>query len=204
MALKKSRKLNKLTVLSEEEVEKKKKNFHDLLNSYQYRQDLSEQHLSYLEKISKEESDRLLIIENKLAQIVGQTGILLTLISLFAPIFYDKLDHLNFIYKIIILFLFGFGFLFFIISIFQATKSFNIKNFIYVKQSVHTVLNKEYTDPKEFILVQVKDLIQGITNNIETNNTKGSILLNAHRAFRTGILLVGILGVLIISLLTFK
>lgn len=83
------------------------------------------------------------------------------------------------------------------ISIFQATKSLNIKDFIYVKPSAYTVLNKDNNDFNKFISVQVKDLINGITNNIQTNNLKGNILLYSHRAFRTGILFIGILGVLI-------
>lgn len=200
----KKRSLKGVALLTDEEVSERQKQFHTLKDSYQYRKELTEKHLDYLNSIVKEEEARLSTIESKIGQIIGQSGILLALISLFAPLFYDKLNHLHIVLKLIILLLFFIGFLFFMVSIFQATKTLNIRDFIYVRPSVNTVLNKEYKDEQAFFVVQIKDLISGITNNIKTNNLKGNLLLYSHRAFRTGLIVISLLGLLIISLFTFN
>lgn len=49
-------------------------------------------HKEFLKSIEAEENSRLGLIENKTSQLVSQTGIIFSLLSLFIPIFIDKVS----------------------------------------------------------------------------------------------------------------
>lgn len=195
----KSKKDESITFLSEEHEKERIKKFNDLKENYSYKKELSEEHVQFLDRIIEDENKRQGVIEGKLGQIIGQSGLIFTLIALFAPFFYDKLSGLAGFWKISILVLFILGCLFFLLSIFHATKSFNIRNFIYSRPNVGNVLNEELDDKDKFIQKTVQDLITGIPINIKTNSSKGNLLLYAQRSFTVGFVSISVLALIVTS-----
>ena len=72
------------------------------------------------------------------------------------------------------------------ISIFYASKIFNIKKFKYSDCSEETV-RKGHKKMPEFKKEYIDDLIFSIKRNRGLNNTKGSILLKSNKLFAFGI-----------------
>lgn len=179
-----------------EEIKEANERFKKLMDSYQYSK-ISEEHFSFVEKLIAEEENRQSIIENKLGQIIGQSGIIFALIALFAPLFYEQLSGFGILLKILFLFLFFIGFIFFLLSIIHATKSFNIKKFIYSSPSIESVVNKGITSKDMFIQETIKAKVTGIPINRTTNDSKGNLLLYSHRSFMAGFVSIGILGILV-------
>ena len=69
----------------------------------------SSAHLSYLQGLSSDEESRLNLIESKSSQLVGQTGVIFSLLSLFMPILIDKIGDFSFYVKLLLLLLLAFN-----------------------------------------------------------------------------------------------
>ena len=150
-------------------------------------------HVDYLKLILDFEKSRGVAIENKLSQLTGQSSIVLSLLALFIPIMIDKFEEQT-VWKIFTIILFLFCFLAFVIAIFHSTKTLDIKNFSYSTGNSATV-TKEFDEANGFEKEFVSDLISSLNRNSSVDNQKGNILLFAQRSFRTGIILVGLLGI---------
>src|SRR6186713_3333450 len=59
-----------------------------------------EAHKNFLKGLIDEENSRLGNIENKTSQLVAQTGIIFSLLSLFVPILIDKISDVPFYFKL--------------------------------------------------------------------------------------------------------
>lgn len=193
-----------VTFLTDEEEKKRAEKYDAGLSSYRYTDELSDAHISFLDQVVEDENSRQSIIESKLAQIVGQSGVIFALIALFAPLFYDNLNELPMGWRIVVLVSFGIGFLFFLLSIIQATKSFNIRNFVYSRPDVESVLSKDHASKGRFIQQIVVDKIKGLPINVHSNSLKGNLLLYAYRSFIVGFISIGILGAIITSTFLFR
>lgn len=195
---------NDVVFLTEEQEQTKKNQFEQLKNEYVGSDDLFEEHINFLNRIIEDENNRQSVIESKLGQIIGQSGLIFTLIALFAPFFYDQLNGTHFIIKLALIILFSIGFLFFLLSIFQATKSFNIKNFAYSRPDIKCVIDKSLNSKASFNAQIIKDYITGIPINSTTNSKKGNLLLYAHRSFTFGFVSISILALIVTISLIFK
>ena len=176
-----------LTKKSCPEIEKKP-TYEFVANDFQNRVD-------YLKLILDFEKSRRAAIENKLSQLTGQSSIVLSLLALFIPIMIDKFEEQT-VWKTFAIILFLLCFLAFVIAIFHSTKTLDIKNFSYSTGSPATV-TKRFDQANGFEEEFVSDLISSLNRNSSVDNQKGNILLCAQRSFRTGIVSVGLLGILL-------
>ena len=160
-------------------------------------------HKEFLKSIEAEENSRLGLIENKTSQLVSQTGIIFSLLSLFIPIFIDKVSGQTLGVRLLFLVILILAFLFYMLTIRNAIKNFNIKSFIYSKPSPTNVLKYQNKTIDEFTAIEIKDLLHGANQNLKTNNTKATNLIHSYNAFKVANTLTALLGVLICCSLLF-
>lgn len=181
-----------------------KSNSHNNLDNYNVLNgDKLEIHKLYLKNIENEENNRLNIIENKTSQLISQTGLIFSLLSLFIPFIIDKVLDFNFYLKILFIIILTLAYLSYILTINNALKNFNVKNFKYVKNSPDSVLKHQELKKKKFLIMEIKDLFSIIRNNIEINNRKASNLISAYNAFRLGNIFTSVLVVFLCTSLLF-
>ena len=153
----------------------------------------------YLKILDAQEGSRQTTIESKTSQLIGQTSIIFSILSLFISNYVSKFNSLPFAIKGTLIILFLFSLLLYLSTIFQATKYLNIHKYIYGQRSVSTVRMKFPTET-DFKIEEIKDLIYSIERNTLVNNQKCNNLIYAYRSFRIATIGVGLLSVLLISL----
>ncbi len=163
----------------------------------------SEIHRNFLKSLESEESNRLSLIESKTSQLISQTGIIFSLLSLFVPILIDKVSDLHFSVKLILLFLLVLSFCFYMLTIKNALKNFNVSKFKYSKPSPNNVLKFQDSNTHDFYAEEVRDLLYCINENLKINNRKATNLLHSYNSFRIGNTLTGILVVFFSIVLLF-
>lgn len=175
---------------------------HDETKPYSYNPDdykldndekKSEAHKNYLKNLEDEESSRLTLIEGKTSQLISQTGIIFSLLSLFVPILIDKATDLHFLVKLLLLILLILAFCFYMLTIRNALKNFNVKNFTYSKPSPKNVLNLQNNSLDIFYAEEVRDLLYCINENLKINNKKATNLLHSYNSFKIANTSTGIL-----------
>ena len=150
--------------------------------------------LQYLKDLDNQENDRQGIIETKTSQLIGQTGIIFSLLGLFIPTYIDKFADVNAIFKICCVASFIFTLSFYLLTIYHATKYLNIHKYKYGQRSATTIM-KSYGKKKDFKVEEIKDLLFCIDRNTQVNNLKAGNLIYAYRCFKLGNIFVGILSV---------
>ena len=161
-------------------------------------------HKEFLKSTLEEENNRLLAIEGKTNQLVSQTSIVFSLLSLIIPILIDKLGDAHIGIKILLLFLVLGAFAFYFLAIFNALKNFNIKNFNYFVAAPGNVLDFMNKSEEEFEAELVRDYLDSINNNMAVNNIKATNLLHSNNAFKIGNILTIILVVAITLVVLFN
>lgn len=162
-------------------------------------------HKAYLKEIEEEQNSRLNLIESKTSQMISQTGLIFALLSLFIPFIIDKVLDFDFILKAVFIITLASAYLFYILTINNALKNFNVKDFNYVKKSPMSILNQQKLEVDEFIKMEIKDSLLAINNNTAINNLKATNLISAYNTFRFGNILTSLLVLfLCVSLLFIK
>ena len=175
-------------------------NINDYTNSKEKKLEL---HKAYLKEIENEENNRLNVIENKTSQLIAQTGLIFSLLSLFIPFIIDKVLDFNLILKILFIIVLALAYLFYILTINNALKNFNVKKFNYGKNSPNSVLSQQEISIKKFLKMEIKDSLFTINNNIAINNVKATNLITAYNSFRFGNIFTSILVVFLCASLLF-
>ena len=152
----------------------------------------------YLKALDAQEVSRQTIIESKTSQLIGQAGIIFSLLSLFISNYFSKFRDLPLLIQFFFIFLFLVILFLYLTTIFQATKYLNIIKYAYAQRSVSTVMAK-FDKEDDFKVEEIKDLIYSIERNTKVNNQKCNNLIYAYRSFRIGTIGVGLLSVLLIS-----
>lgn len=150
-------------------------------------------HREFLKSKEDEENDRLSLIENKTSQLVSQTGIIFSLLGLFTPLLIDRISDVSTWLKIALLLILFFSFLFYMLTIRNALKNFNVKKFIYSKSSPSNVIKLQNYSREDFLIEEIKDLLYAINQNTKTNNQKATNLLHSYAAFKAANTLTGLL-----------
>ncbi|UPK68305.1 hypothetical protein [Chitinophaga filiformis] len=163
--------------------------------------DTTKEHLRYLKELIQTENERQNSIESKTSQLVGQCGLIFSLLGLFVPVYFDKFIDFSLAIKIVLLLPFLSSFLFYILAIIKAIENYNITKYRYISGSVQTVINRKTKD--DFINSEINDLLLAIKINTQLNNKKGTNLLHAFRSFRFANVCIAILGLFIGSLMLF-
>lgn len=162
-----------------------------------------EAHKNFLKNLEDEESSRLTLIESKTSQLISQTGIIFSLLSLFVPILIDKVGDIAFIVKLLLLILLISAFCFYMLAIRNALKNFNVKKFTYSKPSPKNVLSLQDKSLEAFYAEEVRDLLYCINVNLKINNLKATNLLHSYNSFRIANTSTGILVAIFCIVLLF-
>lgn len=162
-----------------------------------------ELHKVYLKEIENEENKRLNVIENKTSLLISQTGLIFSLLSLFIPFIINKVLDFDLYLKILFIIVLAFAYLFYILTINNALKNFNVKRFNYVKNSPGSVLSQQELSVKKFLKMEIKDSLTAINNNIAINNVKASNLIFAYNSFRFGNIFTSVLVLFLCASLLF-
>jgi len=182
--------------------EEYKKEIQDLKNAYVFNVGKQKEHLRYLKELFDYQETRQSTIENKLSQLMGQTGIIFSLTSLFIPLFHKEFSSYELYTRLLLLIPFIISLTMFLVSIYYSTKSLDISKDRYSAGSPKTVTNY-YLNTEEFIKVEINDLFTSIVTNTHLNNNKADKLINAQKYFRRGIIILGLL-LIIVSIFMFS
>ncbi|HYV90915.1 MAG TPA: hypothetical protein VE978_03995 [Chitinophagales bacterium] len=160
-------------------------------------------HKGLLKALEKKEDDRLTIIDSKTSQIVTYTGIIFSALSLFIPILLDKISDHSLFARIIFIIVLVFAFLFYVLTIHNAIRNYNIGKFHYSRSDPNNVIKYQDKSESEFTNIEIKDLLYSYNQNSKTNDEKANNLIYAYRAFRIANAMTAIIGALICSSLLF-
>lgn len=143
-------------------------------------------HKDFLKSAIEEENNRLIAIESKTNQLVSQTSVVFSLLSLTIPILIDKSEDANVYLRVSLIILVLIAFAFYFLAIFNALKNFNVKNFKYFVAGPANVIDLKDKSEEDFEAELVRDYLDSINNNIAVNNTKATNLLHSNNAFKIG------------------
>lgn len=160
-------------------------------------------HIELLKSLEKKEDDRLTIIDTKTSQIITYTGFIFSALSLFIPILLDKIPEQGFMVRIVFIVALVFAFLFYIITIHNAIRNYNIKKFHYSRSDPRNVIKYQYELVSDFSAIEIKDLLYSYNLNSKTNDEKANNLIFAYRTFRIANILTAFIGILICYSLLF-
>ncbi len=160
-------------------------------------------HRDFLKSLEAEENNRLTLLENKTTQMVAQTSVIFALLSLFIPLVIDKVDSFNF--KLLIFIPLALAFLFYLLTIHNAAKNFNLKKFKYSRSLPTNVIKFKDAPAEDFLVEEINDLLFSTKTNLQINNLKASNLIYSYNCFKIANLLTAVLGIaLCFSLLFIK
>lgn len=160
-------------------------------------------HKDFLKSAIEEENNRLIAIESKTNQLVSQTSVVFSLLSLTIPIVIDKTGDSNIYLRICLIILVLIAFAFYFLAIFNALKNFNVKNFKYFVAGPANVIDLKDKSEEDFEAELVRDYLDSINNNISVNNIKATNLLHSNNAFKIGNVFTIILILLICLMVLF-
>jgi hypothetical protein len=143
----------------------------------------------YLVRLMANQNERMAIIENKLSQVTSQSGLAISVTSLFIPLLFNELSEADISKKIILLIFFILTVVGFILSIIHSTKTLDISKFSYCDGNPEMAIRR-FDDKDGFQNEMNNDLVASIIHNTEVNNEKGTHLLSAQKFFRFGIILM--------------
>lgn len=154
------------------------------------------EHRDFLLRLEENEHKRLDSIEAKTSQLIAQTGIIFSLLGLFIPIMMDKAASLSVNKKVFIISLLILASFFYLLTIHNALKNFWITKFKYIRPSPNNVLNLKDASLEDFLIEEVKDILNGNRQHVHINNKKGSNLLHSYNCFKIANIFTGLLIVL--------
>ncbi|KGO93185.1 hypothetical protein [Flavobacterium subsaxonicum] len=158
-------------------------------------------HMVYLQGLSNDEENRLNLIESKSSQLVGQTGVIFSLLSLFVPILIDKISDFPLYIKLLLLLLLLLSLSFYILTIKNALKNYNLKRYNYSNPAPANVQTFHQKTIAEFNSEVIRDLLYSLHRNKEINNRKATSLIQSYISFRVANILTAILVILLCSIL---
>jgi len=162
------------------------------------------EHRDFLKNVLEDENNRLGFIENKTSQIISQTSIVFSLVGLFVPIIMDRFEGALILLKVFIIILLLITFSLYLLSITNALKNFDIKNFRYPYTNPANVLDFKDKSIEEFNSELIRDYLFCINKGVQINNEKATNLLHAYKAFKLGNFSTGIIVMCVCSMLLFS
>jgi len=161
------------------------------------------EHRDYLLRLEDGEEKRLEGIESKTTQLIAQSGIVFSLLSIFIPILVEKSADIFLLYRIVIFVLLLISISFYILSIINAAKNYLVNRYQYAAPTPETVIEFGASTKEAFLNEQIKDLIKTIKVGKHQNNRKASNLIHSSRSFQVANVLSAIL-VIIFALVLFN
>ena len=164
-------------------------------------QELLQKHLDYTKELLDLEQKRQTIIEGKLAQLEGQASIVVSIISLFIPLFIDKINGVNSL--IIIILPVGFLFVLFnyCLTVYHVISTLYINKYKYATGSISTITRKSRAGNLSSLMIeQIEDNIYALSNNSHFNNLKGTTLNYAAKTFKVANISFGLFAFFLICI----
>lgn len=160
-------------------------------------------HRDFLKSLETEENNRLTLLENKTTQMIAQTSVIFALLSLAIPLVVDKVDA--FYLKLLVFVPLVLAFVFYLLTIHNAAKNFNVKKFRYSRSLPTNVIKLKDASVEDFLIEEINDLLYSTKTNLEINNVKASNLIYSYNCFKIANLFTAVLGIaLCVSLLFIK
>lgn len=157
-------------------------------------------HRDFLKSLEADENNRLTLLENKTTQMVAQTSVIFALLSLFIPLVIDKIDAFSL--KLLVFIPLALAFLFYLLTIHNAAKNFNLKKFKYSRSLPTNVIKFKDAPAEDFLVEEIDDLLYSTKTNLKINNLKASNLIYSYNSFKIANILTAVLGILLcVSLL---
>ncbi|MBO0330085.1 hypothetical protein [[Muricauda] lutisoli] len=148
--------------------------------------------------MTKEES-RLASIESKTSQLISQTGVVFSFLSLFVPFIIEDILELSLYLKIPFVIILILSYVFYILAIHNSLSNYNIKKYPYCDNAPTTIIKNQKKKEREFIQIEIKDTLYCLNTNIGLTNVKASNLLRGYHFFKFGIITTTILVVFLCS-----
>ena len=159
---------------------------------------LLKKHYEYAKELFELEQKRQATIESKLAQLIGQASIVVSITSLFIPLFIGKIKGVSLFIIFILLFIFLFVLFFYCLTIYFAINTLYIKQYKYVKGSISTITRDNRANNEWAMMVeQVEDYVYAIPRNTKVNNKKGTSLNWAAKSFKIANIGLGVFAFLL-------
>lgn len=141
-------------------------------------------HKNFLRERQEQENQRLAMLENKTSQFLAQTGIIFSLLSLFIPLMLNQLESSLIWIKIALFSLLIITFLFYVLTIVNALKNFNVKNFNYSQPAAKNVITFQDESITSFYSEETRDLLFALNQNTKINHKKADNLIYSYRSFK--------------------
>jgi hypothetical protein len=156
---------------------------------------------NYLSDINEGLERRRMSIETKTSQIIGQSGIIISIFGLFFSFIVNDLITQPVFWQVLITAFCLICLFHYITAICHATRNLMINNFRYQTQSSSTITNSQRQDTQiGFLNMEIKDLLEIIRTSEETDNIKGDHLVCASRCFQIANITFGIIVIAMILL----
>lgn len=152
----------------------------------------------YLKELDKQEDTRRATIDSKISQLIGQTGIIFSILSLFISNYISEFNRSSIILQLVLIILFIIALFFYLYTIIIASNYLNVSKYKYGQRDVATV-RKKFNSEDDFKIEEIKDLIYSIERNTMVTNQKCNKLIYAYRSFRIATITVGILSISLIT-----
>lgn len=159
-------------------------------------------HKEFLKSLLEDERSRLENIESKTSQLISQTSLIISLASLFIPLLIEKSNDIAIIFKVIFVLILISTYSFYLLTIINALKNYNLKKFNYATPSPQNVIDFKDKSIDEFNEELIKDYLYSINENQKINNIKATNVLHSYNSFKTANILLSVL-VIIVCLLSF-
>jgi hypothetical protein len=161
-----------------------------------------DQHLAFIKDTFEKENDRKAVLESKGAQLLGQAGLVLSLVSILIPLLSDGLRHLPWLLGAVAG-LFTATMVLFTNAVFHASSLTKVWRWNYMQPGAENVF-KQYDLPansgqEPYKSELIADYYQSYKHNLSVNNQKANYLSFAANSFTSALLLMGLL-VLLLSL----
>lgn len=167
-------------------------------NQHGEKEKLAEEERNFVLNQMNDEERRREVIEGKTGQLLGQVSIVVSVVALFIPLISDQINSLPSWEKILAILLFLVVVVTFIVSIWIASNSWIIHKYGYERPDLQDVSKPKQPQNRLAFLENHRDVLaSAVTQHVDINNRKGTQLIRAGKAFRVGIIL---LGILVISL----
>jgi len=178
-------------------------NLQETVNYQQADKEKGEIHVNYLNRLADDENGRLALLESKTSQLVAQTGIIFSLLSLFVPLLIEKVTDFPVLIRVTLMLLLILAFLAYMLTIRNALKNFKVNKFQYSRPGAINVISYQDKSIADFHTEVVKDLIKGLKHNTKINNLKATNLIHSYNAFKAGNFITGLLVTLMCATILF-
>jgi len=161
-------------------------------------------HKEFLKSLLDEERSRLENIDAKTTQLISQTSLIIALASLFIPLLIEKSNDIHIVAKVLFVLILIATYLFYILTIINALKNYNVSKFNYSSPSPDNVLDFKDKSIEEFYEELIRDYLYSINENQKINNGKATNVLHSYNTFKIANILLSILiiGICIFSFFT--